>query len=83
MQTLPDFLENEWLVVIRPEQEISDLDMDITALPAEVEEQVVVKDLLYCLIGADGSYIRPNKSGNYQVMCKMHGSNLSFVDQVL
>jgi gamma-tubulin complex component 2 len=83
MLTLPDFLEDELSIVIKPEQELSDIEADITALPPEVEEQVVVKDLLYCLIGATGSYIKPNQSGHYQVTSRMHGSNLSFVDQVL
>jgi hypothetical protein len=52
-----DFLENELSIIIKPEQKLSDIDTDITALPSEVEEQVIVKDCLYCLIAANGSIL--------------------------
>lgn len=82
MLEIPEFLDDELAIVIKSEQ-VQETDSDLTSLPPEVEEQLIVKDLLYCLVGARGSYIKPDDSGHYQISCKMHGSNKSFLESVL
>lgn len=81
---LPDWLESGTANLIEADIKSYDEDIpDITALPPELEEQAVVKDLLYCLIGAEGTYIKPDKAGVYKIKCIMHESYSSFVEQIL
>lgn len=80
---LPEWLEDDSAIIIASQVEAATTDTDLTLLPSEVEEQVIVNDLLFCLVGAVGSYIKPNQSGSYAIACRMHDSISSFVNQVL
>ena len=60
---LPDWLEKGTISLIGDEEDNYSDPPDLTALPINLEEQTIVKDLLYCLIGAEGTYIGSNKNG--------------------
>ena len=80
---LPSWLETGIISLVGDEEEKYSDPPDLTALPLNLEEQTIVKDLLYCLIGAEGTYIRSDSQGNYSAKCIMHDSTMSFVEQIL
>lgn len=77
-----DFLDTENSIVIRSER-LLETDQDLSALESDVEEQLIVQDLLYCLMGANGSYVCPGSSGRYEIMCRMRAASKGFVELVL
>lgn len=80
---LPAWLESGEAVLISQEEDTQNDIPDLMSMPPDVEEQTIVKDLLYCLIGAEGSYIRLGDNQQYEIRCKIHDSVSSFVEKII
>ncbi|EAY13457.1 Spc97 / Spc98 family protein [Trichomonas vaginalis G3] len=80
---LPSWLESGEATLIGQEEEVQNDLPDLTSMPPDIEEQTIVKDLLYCLIGAEGSYIRLVDNQKYEIRCKIHDSISSFVEKII
>ncbi|OHT03260.1 Spc97 [Tritrichomonas foetus] len=80
---IPDWLEDESIILIPDDFESNDT-IDISALSKDYEEQLLVSDLIYCLVGASGTYFKPDKSGKLVLTTKLRNSlNRSFIDFIL
>lgn len=80
--SLPSWLDGNEIKIESPEV-VGKEDIDLTSMPTEIEEQIIVKDVLYCLIGAEGNYISSNAKGQYKIRSIVRESITSFVDQIL
>ncbi|KAH0788629.1 gamma-tubulin complex component 2-like isoform X1 [Histomonas meleagridis] len=83
MLFLPDWLESDASNLISDVYERREQNLDIINVPLEVEEQLLVDDLLYCLIGASGNYIQQNSQGKYSISVQIHNCFRSFVNNIL
>ncbi|OHT17476.1 Spc97 [Tritrichomonas foetus] len=80
---LPAWLENDKVLIISSEREDVYKDSQVIQFPPDAEDKIVVKDLLYCLVGGTGRYMKPDKTGKYVISCRMKLSNQDSVEQVL
>ena len=82
MFNIPKWLElGESEIVCQ--EDTPDEHTDLSSLPQNEENRIIVKDLLFCLVGGDGIYINKNSDGTYQATCKIRDSTFSFVQQIL
>ena len=80
---LPDWLENDDVLIVSSEKEDKFSPTQVISFPSDVEDKIIVKDLLYCLVGGSGRYMKRNKSGKYSIACRIKLSNRDSVEQVL
>lgn len=79
---LPPWLEKGTAELITQDDPTYEEVQDLTLLPLEIEQQIIAKDMLYCLIGAEGQYIRCVDS-KYVSKCIIRESTTSFVEQLI
>ena len=80
---IPEWLEDETILVVEDQYE-SNEEENLSTLSKEHEEQLLVYDIIYCLVGATGVYFKPNKSGKLRLTCRLKNSlNKSFIDLIL
>lgn len=80
---IPEWLEDETISIVPEEFESID-EENLSALSKEYEEQLLISDLLFCLVGAVGVYFKPNKSGKLRLTCRLRDQlNKSFIDSIL
>ena len=79
---LPSWLDGS-TIEIQGSEPVGRESVDLTAMPSEIEEQLIVKDVLYCLVGAEGNYIAPDQHGHYTIQSIVRQSISSFVEQIL
>lgn len=80
---LPEWLENDNVLIVSSQREEEFNDSQIISFPPDTEDKILVKDLLYCLLGGEGRYMKPNKTGKYVISCQMKIYNQDSVNQVL
>lgn len=80
---IPEWLEDETILIV-DDQYVSNEEDNLSALSKEYEEQLLVSDIMLCLVGATGVYFKPNKSGKLRLTYNLRNSlNKSFIDLIL
>ena len=80
---IPDWLEDESILLI-PDDFVANNEDDLSALPKEYEEQLLVSDLLYCLVGTTGTYFKLDKENKLYLSCRIRNNlNKSFINSLL
>jgi len=83
MISLPEWLEKPEFLIASSDEVGENCCENLNELPLENVEQIIVKDLLFCLIGGEGNYIRHDGDGVFRLLCKLNETISSFVDQII
>ena len=82
MINIPEWFKSDF--IISQELESHEGTKAVTNHPIDVEEKLIIGDLLYCLIGANGNYIYYDKNnGKYLMSVKIHKCFESLINNIL